>query len=175
MDLLKTILSAQNGNAVSTIAKQLGMNEKAASDVLARVAPVLGRGLAKNTADDGLDGLMKALKVGNHQRYLEDPSLAGNDSGIADGNKILGHILGSKQVSRELASRTSAQTGVSDGLIKQMLPMIATLAMGALSKQSTAADDPNALGGMLGSLLDSDGDGSMVDDLIGMAGKFLGR
>jgi hypothetical protein len=58
---------------------------------------------------------------------------------VADGNGILGHLLGSKEVSREIASRASTQTGVSADALKQMLPLAATLMMGVFSKQSGPA------------------------------------
>ncbi len=177
MDLLKSILEAQGGASVDQIAKKLGLDQSAVAGVIGALAPALGSGLAKNTqSSGGLDSLLGALKKGGHQRYLEDPALSVDDNGVAEGNKILGHILGSKDVSRQLASRAAEQTGVSDSLIKKMLPMIATMAMGALSKKSTESPESGSdLGGVLGAFLGGGDNNSMVDDLIGMAGKFLGR
>jgi hypothetical protein len=48
----------------------------------------------------------------------------------ADGNGILGHILGSKDVSRQVAAQASARTGIGADVLKKMLPLVATLAMG---------------------------------------------
>ncbi len=177
MDLLNAILGAQNGGAVDQIAGALGLDKNDATSVIGALAPALGKGLAKNAeSSGGLDALLKALESGNHQRYLDDPGLSVQQSGVDEGNKILGHILGSKDVSRQLASRASEQTGVSDGLIKKVLPILATLAMGALSKKSTdSPESGSALGGVLGAFLGGGDNNSMVDDLIGMAGKLLGR
>ena len=175
MDLLKTILSATNGGATATIASKLGLNEADAAKVLARLAPALGQGLAANSSSaKGIGGLLAALQKGNHQQYLEHPELAGADSGVSEGNKILGHILGSKDASRALAGQVAEDTGISGDLIKRMLPMVATLAMGALSQQTARASDPGSLGSMLGGLLGGDGKGgSPVNDLLGMAGKLF--
>jgi hypothetical protein len=69
-------------------------------------------------------------------------------------------------------------------LLKKMLPLVATMAMGALAKNtaqkgiqsSSAAAIPGGdLMGMLGPMLDADGDGSIADDLLGLAGKFFSR
>jgi hypothetical protein len=69
-------------------------------------------------------------------------------------------------------------------LLKKMLPVVATLAMGALSKNtaqkgiqrtSAAAMPGGDLMSMLGPMLDADGDGSIADDLLGLAGKFFAR
>ena len=109
--------------------------------------------------------------------------LAGG-AGIAEGIGILGHILGSKDSSRNVAARAAGQTGVSADLIKKMLPMIATLVMGALSRQagqqgmagagagSGGGQSGDTLG-MLNSFLDADRDGSAIDDVINLAKKFF--
>jgi hypothetical protein len=59
-----------------------------------------------------------------------------------------------------------------------MLPVVATMVMGGLSKQASggraSAAQAGGVGGMLTSLLDRDGDGSVIDDVGGMLGKFLG-
>jgi len=60
--------------------------------------------------------------------------------------------------------------------------MIAAMAMGALSKQAASRGMSNAspggqdqagMFGQLVSFLDADKDGSVMDDLLGMAGKFF--
>jgi len=42
---------------------------------------------------------------------------------VQDGNGILGHIFGSKDVSREVAARASAQSGVGADVLKKLLPI----------------------------------------------------
>ena len=127
-----------------------------------------------------MDSLLAALAGGNHQRYLEDPSILGRDESIQDGNGILGHILGSKDVSRQVAQQASQSTGIGMDILKKMLPMVATLAMGALSRQTAGARSAgpgtsaaDGLTGMLGQFLDSNRDGSILDDVLGMASRFL--
>jgi hypothetical protein len=102
---------------------------------------------------------------------------------VTDGNGILGHLLGSKDVSRQVATRASAQTGLSADVLKRMLPLAATLMMGSFSKQSAnAAALPAGLSGsgggiaaMLTPLLDGNRDGSIVDDVTSMIGGFMKR
>ena len=67
--------------------------------------------------------------------------------------------------------------------MKQMLPLAATLIMGALSKSSREPDSmaqgvPRSGVGILDMLtpvLDRDGDGSIVDDVTAMIGRFIRR
>lgn len=64
-----------------------------------------------------------------------------------------------------------------------MLPLAATLMMGAFSKQSGSASSiPGGLGGsgggiaaMLTPLLDQNRDGSIMDDVASMIGRFIKR
>ncbi len=176
-NLLESILGAQGGGAVSQIANQFGLGESQVKDIIGQLAPTLGKGLQENArSQGGLDALIGALQNGNHSRYMDQPEALGTQEATQDGNNILGHILGSKDVSRELAGRAANNTGVDSGIIKQILPLVAGLAMGGLSKQTGQAQGGGSgITDMLGSFLDADGDGSAMDDLIGMAGKFLGR
>jgi len=175
MNLLETILGANNGNNIQQLAQTFGIKEDQAKSAVGELLPVLTAGLKKNTqSQNGLASLLGALSAGNHQRYLEQPETMANESTRREGNAILGHILGSKEVSRNVAQRASDQTGVGIDIMKKMLPMVATLAMGALSKQNQGAATSQAgSGNFLTSLLDADGDGSPVDDILGFAKKFF--
>ncbi len=181
MDLLNMILNQGGGQAVSQLAKNFGMQESQVAAALSNLLPALGQGLARNaSAQDGLDSLLGALAGGRHQRYLEDPSILNQEDSIGDGNGILGHILGSKDVSRQVAQHASERTGIGVDILKKMLPMVATLAMGALSRQSANAQNSNpgasasdGLTSILGSFLDADRDGSIADDVLGMASRFF--
>lgn len=184
MNLIETILNASGGGALGEIASKLNIDGGQATEILKHLAPALGRGISRNTADQGgLDALVNALGKGNHERYLDNPGAVTQQDAIDDGNGILGHIFGSKDVSRKVATHASDQTGISSSLIKKMLPMIASLAMGALAKQNraqpgfananSAQQSGGIAGGLLNSFLDADKDGSIMDDLLGMAGKLL--
>ncbi|MGI9328242.1 MAG: DUF937 domain-containing protein [Pseudomonadales bacterium] len=185
MDLMDMLLKGAGSSAIGEIAKNFNLDSNQTGSLLKKLGPALGKGLQRNTqSSGGLDSLMDALRKGNHDRYLDNPSEITSPAAVEDGNGILGHLFGDKEVSREVARRASADTGISDSIIKKMLPMIAGVLMGSLSKQQK--QEPNFAdafggggqsagkpGGMLGSLLDADGDGSIMDDLMSMAGKFL--
>ena len=183
MNILDSILGAQGGNAPQQLGRQFGLNESQVSSALSALVPAVAAGLQQNmSSPQGLDGLLSALGGGQHQRYVDDVDALHQPGTTADGNGILGHIFGSKDVSRQVASRASAQTGISEGVLKSMLPVVAAMAMGAMSKKVAAAPAPAAgarpagdLLGMLKPKLDKDRDGSIVDDVMGMLGKLGGR
>lgn len=181
--LMNMILGAAGGGVVQQLAGQFGLNESQASSAIQALLPAITGGVQRNTQQEGgLESLLGALTGGSHQQYLDDPSSLSNAT--QDGNGILGHLLGSKEVSRQVASQAAEQTGLSGDLLKQMLPIVASLAMGALSKQNSSNNlagmmqggQSSGVMGMLGSFLDQNNDGSMVDDVLkGVAGQLFGR
>ena len=180
MDLLSVLLNQGGGNAVRQLAGNFGLNEQQAVSALSSLLPALGQGLARNAStSDGLEGLLGALAAGGHQRYLEEPSLLGQEDTVRDGNGILGHILGSKDVSRQVAQNASDQTGIGVDVLKRMLPVVAAMTMGTLGGQAAAGQStsPGSAGGgimgLLGGFLDSNRDGSVVDDVLGIASRLF--
>lgn len=187
MSLLNVILSEHGGQAVKSLSKQFGISQKDAENAIGRLVPSLANGLSQNsTQSGGVEQLMKALQSGNHAKYLDDPEVLEDSRSEAEGNAILGHIFGSKDVSRAVAKDAAAQTGLGQELLKKMLPAIATMAMGALSKKtqdpslgslmSGVLDSGSTSGNQLGalsSLLDTKGDGSIAEGALGLAERLF--
>lgn len=178
MNILDAVLSSSGGDAVKQYGQQMGLTGSDTEAVVRKLLPALSGSLKQNLGKPGgLEALTRALSTGNHQRYVEDPGAVRDPGAIADGNGILGHLFGSKDVSRNVASRVSADTGVNTDLVKKLLPVVAALAMGALSKQTAGGrqlqSQQGGLGGMLGNLLDTDGDGSIMDNLGALGRKLF--
>ena len=114
----------------------------------------------------------------------------------ADAGGILGHILGANQGA--VAQDVSNQTGLGMGQVAQILMFLAPIVMGYLGKQKQQQGvGADGLGGLLGGLLggaaqpaqqqssgnaildmasnmlDSDRDGSAMDDIASMAFKYI--
>ncbi len=184
MDLLNMLLNAGDGGAVKKLAQNHGLDESQVSSAITNLLPALGQGLARNAASpDGLSGLLGALSSGGHERYIDNPESLGHEDTVQDGNGILGHILGRKDVSRQVARNASAQTGIGEDVLKKMLPVVAAMAMGALSKQRSApgvaaaggTTESGGLMGMLGQFLGGKQGGSMTDNVLGMASKLFNK
>ena len=184
MNILDAIVNAQDGAAVQRLGSQVGLAPDQATAALSALMPALAGGFQRNLqSQGGLESLMAALSSGNHRQYLDNPTSLADPSAVTDGNGILGHLLGSKDASREVANRAAAQTGLSPDVLKRLLPLAATLMMGAFSKQSgnvssTSAAPGGAGGGiaaMLTPLLDQNRDGSIIDDVTSMIGGFMKR
>ena len=174
MDLMDLLSAAGADNSVGKIADSVGMGASDAQNMIGALAPALMRSFQKQAeSSGGLDALQGALAKGNHQRYVDEPDLMGSENTRDDGNKILGHLFGSKDVSRNVAAQAAAETGIDATLIKKALPLVAGLAMGALSKKTNAgaSDSGDLLGGLVGGMLGGSGGG--IDDLLGMAKKLF--
>lgn len=176
MDLLNALLDSAKGGATDQIGRQFGLDSSQTESVMAKLVPALAAGVQNNTQSaDGIAGLAKALQSGNHQRYLDEPESLADSGAVSDGNNILGHILGSKDVSRQVAAGAASETGISADVIKKMLPLVASVLMGGLSKQTgggTQLPQEGAGGDLLGSLLGAAG-GADLGALAGMVGKLL--
>jgi hypothetical protein len=175
MDLMKLLAAAGGGDSVSKMAAQLGVNTSDAGKLIEALGPALQTGLQKQiTSPGGLQNLQKALKSGNHDRYLKNPELLGQPETVQDGNAILGHLLGSKEVSRAVAADASAKTGIDTSILKKALPLLASLAMGAMRKKTQAAEKSDNDGG-LGAIAAMLGGGNSggLGGLMGLAKKFF--
>lgn len=189
MNILEALMAAQGGGAVKQLGQQFGLGDDQTNAALSALVPALAAGLARNaTREGGLDGLTAALSGGRHGSYLDDVSSLSRPGTVADGNGILGHILGSKDASRQVAAQAAQSTGVGPDVLKKMLPIVAAMVMGAMAKKAGGRAANAGLSGghgaslgaagglleMLTPMLDRDRDGSVVDDVAGMFGKFFG-
>lgn len=168
MDFLNLLL--KNAGSARELGNAAGIDEQDAMQVAGRLLPALQDGLRKNLQQGGgVEALSRAMQNGDHQRYIDNPSSLTDAAAVADGNGILGHLLGGKDASRQLAAQVSGETGVDAGAIKKMLPLIAAMAMGTLSKQTGGGKDMSGgLGDLLGGL-----DNDTLGAVAGFAKKFL--
>ena len=185
-----TDVLAQTGG-LQSMARELGISESDAARGASALAPAILGGFKKQAQAEpsgleGLGGLLGQLGGGS----LLDNVLAPQATDTSRGNDVLGQIFGSKDVSRTVAQNASSQTGVDQSVLKRMLPMLAMMIAGYMAKQSGTGmpgqSSGSGLGGMLGgllggsgrstggglaSMLDMNGDGNPLDDILRMAGR----
>ena len=185
-DLLAQALTPQ---VVGQIANQLGVDNQTAQQGINVAVPLLVSALSRNAANpQGASALAGAIQRDHTGAVLQNPVAAVNSSNTtADGSKILGHILGADR--GPIEQTISNGTGIDAGALLQIL---APLLMGSLGKQMqtgqvTPQTLPSALqnqqqqyqqqnGGLMSvitSLLDSNRDGSALDEVAGMLGQAL--
>ncbi len=135
MQVYDVIEQAQAGRAMASLAATCGITEDQARAAAQAVLPELALGLERNTLSrGGLADLVTALGQGHHEQILETPRAWTDPRVTADGSAILGHILGSEHKTRALTARAAQASGLSDGIIQMLLPILAQLLMGAIAR-----------------------------------------
>ncbi|MCP3987776.1 MAG: DUF937 domain-containing protein [Actinomycetia bacterium] len=184
--LLDGIMGQLGSEGIGQISKSLGADEGVIGSAIEAALPAILGGMANNTQNqNGAESLSNALNDHDVSIFGQLGELLG--SGGADGAKILGHVLGQRQPYVE--KKVANSSGVNLELIMKLLPILAPLVMGYLSKEKKSKGlDSGSIGdvlrgereqeekrnpglGGLASILDADGDGSILDDVLG---KLLG-
>lgn len=171
---------------LQSMAKELGVSPQQAQSGAAALLPAILGGLKKQAQSSGSAGGLGDLLGQLGGGGLLDNVLSSQPTDVGLGNNVLGQIFGSKDVSRTVAASAAQKSGLDPALLKKMLPVLAMMAAGYLAKQGGGAQGGGGLGGLLGgllgggkarsggglaALLDADGDGNPLDDILGMAGK----
>ena len=170
MPLYDMMMNAQNGDALQAMARQFGLNQSQMEQAMAALMPAFSTGLKRNASNPmDMSNFLAALASGNHARYFENMQNAFSPQAMQEGNGILGHLFGSKEVSRAVAAQAEAATGIGQEIFKQMLPVLATSIMGGLFKQATGQASGQAQANATGS---SNPIGDLISEMMrqGMGG-----
>jgi hypothetical protein len=188
---LQDLLGQEGGDqALNQMSQSVGADQGAVNSAVQMALPMIISALSKNTAQpEGAASLSNALAT-HDGSILDNIGSIVSSAQQADGGGILGHILGQKQTAA--AEQISQNTGLNSGQTAQILLTLAPIVMGYLGKQQRQQGlDAGGLSSMLGAqqqqiqqsgnpmmnmvtnFLDSDGDGSAVDDLASMAMNYF--
>jgi hypothetical protein len=193
----------QGSQAVDEISNTVGAQPNMVNSAIQMALPALINGLANNArTPQGAESLNNALNQHDGGILDSLGGLGGLASAILGGGQqqpapaspqldaggILGHILGGNQ--GPVAQQISNQSGLNMGQVAQILMILAPIVMGYLGRQKQENNlDAGGLsemlgqqqqqiqqspqGGFLSNMLDSDGDGSITDDIASMAYKYM--
>ena len=194
-DLSSEVLNHLDASHIQAIAQQLGVDPSQAQAAIQQAMPLLIGGLAKNASSaQGADVLHSVLgdHAGNNVAGILGSVLGGGGStgGLAGGAAILGHIFGARQ--DQAAQGLGQVSGIGQQNAGQLLAILAPVVMGVLGNMSQRQGmTPSGLGGvlgqeaqrigqsgaggLLGAVLDQDGDGKLgIGDLLKMGEGLLG-
>jgi len=147
MNLFDIMQSAQNGQAMQNLARQYGLSQQQTQAALDALLPAFSMGLQRQTQDPYAFGsLAQMMTASPYARFFEAGGGSIPTGAQTAGNDVLSQLFGSPEVSRAVAAQAAATSGVSQAIIKQMLPIIASMLMGGLFKSSSN----QGLGGILG-------------------------
>ena len=142
MNLIENMLSSGGGAGIGqALASQFGISGDQVGSILQNVAPVFAHGLKdKLGVEGGTGGLTDLLTSGSFSKYADDPAAATSPAAAQDGQNVLGSLFGGAGSSSltNLISSVAGKSGVGSGAIQSILPVIASLFMGFLSKQAAS-------------------------------------
>jgi hypothetical protein len=180
-----------SGAAAGQLAQRLGVSESTAQTAVQLAVPLILAALARNAAQpQGAQDLHQAVASDHDGSILDQLSSYLGNPQAANGSGILGHVLGGQRPAVE--SNLAQATGLNQNSAASLLEMVAPLVMGAVGReqqqngldpeglsqflaheqQAEATTNPDLMG-TLSSMLDSNRDGNVADDLSRMAGGFF--
>lgn len=196
LDLLNSNLT---GDVMRQFSDRIGADEKQTSAATQGAINILLAAMNKNAkSEEGASGLLNALQHDHDGSVLDNlMDFAKGQSSLSNrttnGAGILGHLLGSNQGNAiEMLTKMS---GLNKDKSSSLLSMLAPIVMGAVGKSMFNNNSNSGTGGlmdilsntmnsrvqsqeeqsMLEKLLDRDGDGSVIDDLLNIGLGFLRR
>ena len=173
MSLLSSLIGSMSSDeSVEAVSRNTGISKLAIGGLIAMALPLLLKKLTSNAqSQSGAASLLGALS-----QHTNTDSIASQltNADTADGNAIIGHILGSDQAGA--ISQLAEQSNLSEEQVSSVLGNIAPALMSSLSAANTenvqqAQQKPQAsglasiLGGFLGG--GSGGSGSLLGSLLG--------
>ena len=191
---LEALLGLLQGQDLGNLASQVGGNEGEVKNGVMAALPAMLTALSKNTGTEkGAQELNNALEKKHDGSILDNLSGYLSNPDLKDGAGILNHLFGNQ--TSNVANAVSQSSGLDTNGSMKMLQMLAPILMGMLGQQKKQNNlDAKGLGNltsMLASnfgseagasgimeavtnLLDANKDGNVMDDIMGMVGKFFG-
>ncbi len=191
---LEALLGLLQGQDIGNLASQVGGNEGEAKKGVMAALPAMLAALGKNAGTEkGAEELNNALEKKHDGSILDNLSGYLSNPDLKDGAGILNHLFGNQ--TSNVANAVSQSSGLDTNGSMKMLQMLAPILMGMLGQQKKQNNlDAKGLGNltsMLASnfgseagasgimeavtnLLDANKDGNVMDDIMGMVGKFFG-
>ena len=137
MTIASILQSAEGKAAFKNLSSAFGIDAAVAGPAVNSLADALAAQIQRNMISrGGVADIAGLLAEPQTARTLTDTkSLAGPE--VADaGNHILDVLIGDKHISRGIAARTAASTGIDEGIAKKLLPVVASMVLGGLQKQA---------------------------------------
>ncbi len=170
--LIEQLVQTHGAEVANQISGQLGIPEEKAAGLLPALAPMILGGLQRQAQERG-----GAERVDHILDKHADDSILDNLGGffsrkaeepVERADPGLGGLLGA--AGPQAAELIGDRLGISQEKARQIIPMIAPVILGFLLRQRKQAGGGAEGQNLLMTMLDQDGDGSILDDVAGMLG-----
>lgn len=165
MDLSKIAGSLLSNDSLKGLSNLTGADNKDITNVLTSALPSLLSGATEQAKDKKTsEGFAAALAQHAKDDTSDLTSFLGNVD-LADGAKIIGHLLGSGK--EETVKKAAKASGVSEKKTGDILSAVGPMLLSLLGQQAEEDDDKESgASGLVGALLDNVDVGSLLSGLI---------
>lgn len=185
---------SQGDEALGQISQQIGAEPSMTNSAIQMALPMLINAMG-NQAQGGNAGALTDMITQDNGGVLDNlgglGSLLGGGGQSSMAGNVLGMLLGSQQ--SQVTQQISNNSGLGMGQVASLLMMLAPIIMGYFGRQQTQQNlnqggildmltgsqqkvqqaQPQVQQGLIEGLLDSDHDGSTMDDIASMALKYM--
>lgn len=134
MTLFHLLKAAQGGQGLDGLARQFGMDTQTAESLAGMLAPAIGSAARRRAEAGGLETVMGQFRGEAQAEYFDRPEAAAAPEAQAQGQQFLENILGSREVSDNLAQEAATRAGIDPSLVMQFLPAIAAMVLGGMQR-----------------------------------------
>jgi len=165
-DFIDEFMESYGPEVTRQMSSNLNVDRGTVQKLIPQLAPLILSGLKRQKDDQGGDARVDHIlnKYGDASvlNNINDFIASKTNDTAADAN--LGGLLGTS--GGTLAAQTlSKKMNIDSSVIQKMIPVLAPLILGALSRKRDTTGSSGISG--IGSLLDANGDGSIIDDVAG--------
>ncbi|MFT3731307.1 MAG: DUF937 domain-containing protein [Hyphomicrobium sp.] len=140
MTIEDSLRSPEGQALVAKIATAFGIDEQKANAAVRSLGDALNVRIQRAMLSrGGVADVVSLVTAPGAQRALSGADALASPDVADDGNQILDVLTGSKHVSRGIAAKTAALTGLDSSTVEKMLPVVANLLVGQLQKQAGPA------------------------------------
>jgi len=191
MDISNLLQGAMGQQMVDGVVNRLGIENDQAKLAISAAVPLLITALNKNANSGDANNIANALDKDHDGSILNNLSGFLTGGNLSEGMGILSHVLGNRQ--GQVENAIGKTSGLNASQISQILAIVAPIVMGYLGKEKKeqgldASGLSSLLGGLVGGaaktnqremstiekLLDQNGDGNAMDDVMNIGSKLLG-
>jgi hypothetical protein len=165
-NFIEDFLGSMGPQVTEQLSSTLGIGKDASAAIIPQVLPMILSGLKKQKDNYGGEQRVEHIlnKYGSSSVLDDIAGLFSSKAQDSNPDPTLGGLLGDAGV--QATNLFSKQHNVDSGTASKIIPMLAPVVLGYLTKTK----DSGAGVSGIASLLDADGDGNILDDVAGFFG-----
>lgn len=170
-NFIDEFLKSKGPELTAQVSEKLGIDKEKVSGMLPNILPMILGGLKKEKDNKGGEERVDHIlnKYGNKDDAENVGGVVESVKHKDDTDPGLGGLLGNSGF--KAADFLGEKFGISKDITSKIIPMVAPIVLGMLKKKR---DDEGVGSSGIASIIDRDGDGSILDDVGGFLSKGLG-